>query len=118
MSDPFIGEIRMFAGTFAPKNARQSEAPSGYDFSLGPSFPICSLVPVGLGTGGPEFLGQTDFFLFLATPHWVGILVSQPRIEPTPPPVDARNLNHWTARDVPRQTDFLNILIFLTRSGL
>ena len=30
-----------------------------------------------------------------------GILLPQPAIEPTPPAVEARSLNHWTAREVP-----------------
>ena len=30
-----------------------------------------------------------------------GILVPQPGIKPTPPAVEARSLNHWTAREVP-----------------
>ena len=29
------------------------------------------------------------------------ILVPQPGIEPVPPAVEARSLNHWTAREVP-----------------
>ena len=31
-----------------------------------------------------------------------GILVSWPGIKPLPPAVEARNLNHWTAREFPR----------------
>ena len=30
-----------------------------------------------------------------------GILVPQPRIKPVPPALEARSLNHWTAREVP-----------------
>ena len=29
------------------------------------------------------------------------ILVPQPGMEPLPPAVETRNLNHWTAREVP-----------------
>ena len=29
-----------------------------------------------------------------------GSLLSQPGIEPTPPALEARSLNHWTAREV------------------
>ena len=36
----------------------------------------------------------------------VGILVPQPGIEPTPPAMEARNPNHWTAREVPKSTCF------------
>ena len=30
-----------------------------------------------------------------------GILVLQPGIKPVPPAMEARSLNHWTAREVP-----------------
>ena len=42
------------------------------------------------------------FFLsfFLTYHRACGILASQPRIEPTPPAVEVRSLNHWTAREV------------------
>ena len=30
-----------------------------------------------------------------------GILVPRPGLEPVPPPVEARSLNHWTGREVP-----------------
>ena len=30
-----------------------------------------------------------------------GILVPRPGIEPVPPAVEARSLNHWTTREVP-----------------
>ena len=35
-----------------------------------------------------------------------GILVPQPGIEPTPPAVEARRLNHWTTREVPSSSTF------------
>ena len=35
------------------------------------------------------------------------ILIPQPGIEPAPPALEARSLNHWTAREVPDWTLFL-----------
>ena len=46
----------------------------------------------------------------------VGILVPQPGIEPTPPAMEARNPNHWTAKEVPKSTCFQSDLPQLTRS--
>ena len=40
-------------------------------------------------------------FFFLAAPHSLRDLSSPPGIEPAPPAVEARSLNHWTAREVP-----------------
>ena len=40
------------------------------------------------------------FFLFLATLQACGILVPRPGTEPVIPAVEARSLNHWTAREV------------------
>ena len=49
------------------------------------------------------------FFLkFFGCAMWhVGITVPQPGIEPMPPAVEAWNLNHWTAREVPKFFYFL-----------
>ena len=33
-----------------------------------------------------------------------GILVPQPGIEPAPPAVEARRPNHWTTREVPKES--------------
>ena len=43
------------------------------------------------------------FFFFSFEPHHAacGILVPQPGIEPRPPALGARSLNHWTARKFP-----------------
>ena len=41
---------------------------------------------------------QISFFWLC--PAVCGILVPQPGIETTPPVVEARSLNHWTAREV------------------
>ena len=38
---------------------------------------------------------------FLSHRTACGILVPQPGMEPMPPAVEARGLNHWTAREVP-----------------
>ena len=43
-------------------------------------------------------------FLFLATVA-CGSLVPQPGIEPVLPALEAQNLNHWTAREVPAVLD-------------
>ena len=39
-------------------------------------------------------------FIFWLHPVTCGILVPRPGIEPVPPAVEARSLNHWTAREV------------------
>ena len=62
-----------------------------------------------LGVFLPSTLSFTYFFIFLIFilfyfwPHRTacGILVPRPGIEPVPPAVEARCLNHWTAREVP-----------------
>ena len=41
-----------------------------------------------------------NFFFFGCAAQLVGILVPQPGVEPVPPAVEARSLNHWTAREV------------------
>ena len=41
-------------------------------------------------------------FNFLAYHAACGILVPQPGIEPRPPAVEARSLNHWTTGEIPR----------------
>ena len=41
------------------------------------------------------------FLIFRLHRSACGILVPRPGIEPTPPAVEAWNLNHWTAREVP-----------------
>ena len=38
-----------------------------------------------------------------------GILVPQPGIESGPPAVEVWSLNHWTAREAPRDNGFLKI---------
>ena len=39
----------------------------------------------------------------------MGNLVPQPEIEPIPLVVEARSLNHWTAREVP---DIISVFVF------
>ena len=36
-----------------------------------------------------------------------GILALQPGIEPVPPALEVRSLNHWTAREVPYSSVFI-----------
>ena len=55
----------------------------------------------------PEIQEQNRDFYFILF-YWprlaaCGILVPQPGIEPVPPAVEARILNHWTTREVPKQ---------------
>ena len=53
----------------------------------------------------------SDFFFFFE--HAVcWILVPRPRIEPRPPAVEVRSLNHWTTKDF-LEAFFSSILIFL-----
>ena len=47
--------------------------------------------------GKPYFILLINFFGHVAC----GILVPRPEIERVPPAVEARSLNHWTAREVP-----------------
>ena len=44
-------------------------------------------------------------------PHWAsqGILVPQPRMEPTLATVEGRSLNHWSARKVPQCNYYLHL---------
>ena len=49
---------------------------------------------------------NTQVFFFLAVPHGIWDLSSQPEMEPMLPAVEAQSLNHWTAREVPTQTCF------------
>ena len=44
---------------------------------------------------------RTFFFFFLPCLTTCGILVPRPGIEPMPPEVEARSLNHWFTREVP-----------------
>ena len=48
------------------------------------------------------------FFCFCFWPHSMAcrILVPQPGIEPTPPAVEAWNLNHWTTKEIPVSSCF------------
>ena len=41
------------------------------------------------------------YFIFWLCCAACGILVPQPGIEPTPPAVEVRSLNHWTAGEIP-----------------
>ena len=50
------------------------------------------------------------FFFFEHAVCW--ILVPRPRIEPRPPAVEVRSLNHWTTKDF-LEAFFSSILIFL-----
>ena len=44
---------------------------------------------------------RNEVFLFWLRRAAYRILVPQPGIEPVPPAVEARSLNHWTTREVP-----------------
>ena len=53
---------------------------------------------------GPEagYLVPYQVILFCFSIMWhAGILVPQPGIKPTPPPVEAQSLNRWTTGEVP-----------------
>ena len=52
--------------------------------------------------GYREFVGLFFFSVFF-WPHCMacGVLVPPPGIKPAPPALEAQNLNHWTAREVP-----------------
>ena len=66
-------------------------------------------------------------FIYLFWLHRVAfrILIPQPGIEPVPPAVEGRRLNHWTPREVPRLTFYLFIysllcvgFLYLRQQGL
>ena len=48
-----------------------------------------------------DMVNSLPFFFFFGCTVASGILVPWPGIEPVPPALEAPNLNHWTARDVP-----------------
>ena len=52
---------------------------------------------------GSYILFFFNFYLFFGRAA-CGILVAQTGIEPAPPALEARSLNHWTAREVPLYT--------------
>ena len=56
-----------------------------------------------------SFLSFRLFFFFLGGPHLMafGILVSQPGTEPGRPAVETPSPNHWTAREVPATSFYL-----------
>ena len=60
------------------------------------------------------FLGAFHVFLFFLFfgPIACGILVPQPRIEPTPPALEVWSINHWTPREVSPVHFFANDLAF------
>ena len=55
------------------------------------------------------------FLVFWFWPHSaaLGILVPQPGIEPMPPAVETRSLNHWTTREVPISLFCISVGLFL-----
>ena len=62
----------------------------------------------------PAFQQLVWFFVCLVGcfwPHWASreFLVPQPRMEPTLPKVEARSLNHWSARKVPQCNNYLHL---------
>ena len=62
--------------------------------------PLGSLCSNSREYGSSSFLGCFFFFWLRHGSCW--ILVPQPGIVLVPPPLEAWNLNHWTAREVPK----------------
>ena len=56
--------------------------------------------------GSPKVSFKVKVFFFLAAPHGLWDLSSQPGIEPVPPAVEAQSPNHWTAREFPEVEAF------------
>ena len=58
---------------------------------------------------------RSQFFCFLFLGHALcaacGILVPRPGVKPASPAVEARSLNHWTTREVPR-SQFLSWSVY------
>ena len=53
------------------------------------------------------FIDFIYLFIFWPCRTACWILVPRPGIEPLPPAVEARSLNHWTTREVPRLSFFI-----------
>ena len=69
-----------------------------------PLFILCKKVQKDVFINHISFFERILFYLFFWPQH-AGILsvVPRPGIEPVPPAVEARSLNHWTAREVPER---------------
>ena len=59
---------------------------------------VARQAPLSTGFFRQEYL----FFSFGHSAYQYGILVPQPEIKLTPPALEVRNLNHWTAMEVPQ----------------
>ena len=64
-------------------------------------------VEVGVSVIHCCVMNLVTFFFFFPGCTACGILVPQPGIEPVPPALEARSLNHWTAREVPKLSDLV-----------
>ena len=53
---------------------------------------------------------QWAFFFVMALLQVVGILVPQPGMELGPPELETQSPNHWTTREVPRNSFIQNLL--------
>ena len=56
--------------------------------------------------------GKNFFFFFWPRHAACRILVPQAGIKPAPPVLEARRLNHWTAREVPRKNALISTASF------
>ena len=65
--------------------------------------PLLPVMPPLCDQTGRQLFFVVVFSTFWPCPVACGTLVPRPGIEPAPPAVESRNLNHWTTREVPRQ---------------
>ena len=62
------------------------------------------------------FFNLKNFFFYFLPHHAAcGILTPRPGIEPISPAVEAQSPNHWTTRELPTHTYFLNKTIYKIR---
>ena len=82
-------------GSWIQKNPWMQSRHEGNVWNMGSKIPQASIM---VADGGSR---EHSFFFFLPRRVACGILLPRPGTEPTPPAMEVRSLNHWTAREVP-----------------
>ena len=86
--------------------------------SFGKQIGLHSSQQIGMGIKKEAArIAMFSFFLFLAVPCGVWDLGSPAGIEPALPAVEAWNPNHWTAREVPKDSNVNNNILFYFRAS-
>ena len=102
-------EIKALAGAI-PSGGAEGESThclSPHFWGLPAFLGIQWLLWISLQSLPPSSHSLVKLFVCLFLVFWphhaaCGILVPLPRIEPAPPAVKVRSLNHWTTREIPR----------------